>query len=135
MFPVQITLTNVAQLNAVMAALAIVPATPEAPAAKPVKPKAEPKVEAPAAPAAAPAVAEAAPAAPAAPAQEPQVEAQAAPAAYDYTTTAGFITKVAGAKGKAAALEILAKFGTKSLKDVAPENFAAIVAECEASLK
>lgn len=131
MFPVQITLTNVAQLNAVMAALAIVPAA-EAPAAKPVKPKAEPKVEA---PAAAPAVAEAAPAAPAAPAQEPQVEAQATPAAYDYTTTAGFITKVAGAKGKAAALEILAKFGTKSLKDVAPENFAAIVAECEESLK
>jgi ABC-type uncharacterized transport system involved in gliding motility auxiliary subunit len=146
MFPVTITITNTAQLNAVMSALNI-DAQPVATttsqvkkdAAAPVeKPKGAPaKTEAPA-----PTSRTAEVEKPAAPEKkvEPSTTTQVAdaPAASDSTATyqdaAAAITKLSRTKGRDAAVAVLQQFGATKLPDVKPEQFAAVVAAAEAAL-
>lgn len=137
MFPMTITLHNQTQLSAVLAAMALDAPVPE------VKQEAKPAKEKPKATAQAEAKQPEAPAATAAPA--PQAEsvaaevglpASAAPAALNqsadapavtYQETANAITSLAKAKGRAAAMEVLASFGLAKLPDAQPEQFADII--------
>lgn len=152
MFPVTVTISNPAQLNAVMAALGVAGIEPpkttpcaahdtetvkEEAKAKPKKEaakaeaKEEPKAEAQAA-----AVTE----------QKPealtQMTASEAVQALDgvanrpaeaptYQATADAVTKLAKAKGRDAAVAVLTKFGAAKLPEVKPEDFAAVIAACE----
>lgn len=49
-----------------------------------------------------------------------------------YQDAAAAINKIAKAKGRDAAVAVLAKFGAGNLKEVKPENFADIIAAVEA---
>lgn len=49
-----------------------------------------------------------------------------------YQATADAVTKLARTKGREAAVAVLTKFGASKLPDVKPEQFAAVIAECEA---
>lgn len=53
-------------------------------------------------------------------------------AAPNYQATADAVTKLARTKGREAAVAVLTKFGASKLPDVKPEQFAAVIAECEA---
>jgi len=147
MFPMTVTISNPAQLNAVMAALNV--AGIESPKTSPcvghavetakeeAKGKDEPKAEAQAA-----AASETAPAAeqkPEALTQMTAAEAEKAlhghannpPDAPTYQATADAVTKLARTKGRDAAVAVLNEFGAAKLPDVKPEQFAAIIAACE----
>lgn len=125
MFPVTITISNPAQLNAVMAALNV--AGIESPKTSPcaghavetAKETAKTEVK-----------------------DEPKAEAQAAAAtetaqatetadAPTYQATADAVTKLVRTKGRDAAVAVLNEFGAAKLPDVKPEQFAAIIAACE----
>jgi hypothetical protein len=136
MFPMTITISNPAQLNAVMAALNVggieLPKT--TPVAETIREEAKAtKTE--------PKVGEKATAdqKPEAPAQKTAGEAEKAlhghannPAhAPTYQDTADAVTKLARAKGRDAAVAVLAKFGAAKLPDVQPAQFAAVIAACE----
>ena len=162
MFPMTVTISNPAQLNAVMAALNVggieLPKTSPCVghAAETAKEEAkskttstkketakteakeEPKAEAQAA--AATETAQAADQKPEALTQMTASEAEKAlhghannPAATpNYQATADAVTKLAREKGRDAAIAVLTKFGASKLPDVKPEQFAAVIAECEA---
>lgn len=49
-----------------------------------------------------------------------------------YQATAVAVTKLAHTKGREVAVAVLTKFGAAKLPDVKPEQFAAVIAECEA---
>lgn len=142
MFPMTITINNSAQLNAVIAALNIAVEQP-APQAAVVKEAAAPagkqkeaaaKTEsaattAPTAEAAdAPATTTASPAP--SPTTPPAAASSAAAATevVSYQETATAITKLSRLKGRDAAVAVLAKFGAANLKEVKPEQFAAVLA-------
>lgn len=142
MFPMTITLNNPAQLNAVIAALNVAVEQP-APQAAVVKEAAAPagkqkanaaKTEsaattAPTAEAAdAPATTTASPAP--SPTTPPAAASSAAAAteAVSYQETATAITKLSRVKGRDTAVALLAKFGAANLKEVKPEQFAAVLA-------
>lgn len=145
MFPVTITLHNPAQMNAVMAALGgqvpaavSVPAQAEAPKTQKAETKkAEPKTSA------------------ATPEQAHTPEAQsseqtsaaagnsttsssesggAEASAPTYQDAATAVTKLSRAKGREAAVGVLAQFEAAKLPDVKPEQFAAVIAACEEAL-
>lgn len=61
------------------------------------------------------------------PAPEPAAPADEAP---DYATTARAINDLVKARGRQAAVEVLAQFGAETLKAVKPEQFAAVIAAC-----
>lgn len=48
-----------------------------------------------------------------------------------YQDTADAVTKLARTKGRDAAVAVLSKFGAGKLPDVKPEQFAAVIAACE----
>lgn len=156
MFPMTVTISNPAQLNAVMAALGVAgieppkttpcaahdaetvkeeaKAKPKKEAAK-VEAKEEPKAEAQAA---------AAQAAEQKPETLTQMTAGEAEKALDgvanrpadaptYQATADAVTKLARTKGRDAAVAVLTKFGAAKLPDVKPEQFADVIAACEAA--
>ncbi|TXH58400.1 MAG: hypothetical protein E6Q97_02230 [Desulfurellales bacterium] len=144
MFPMTVTVSNLAQLNAVMAALNV--AGIESPKTSPcvghaakTEAKEEPKVEAQAA--AATETTQAADQKPEALTQMTAAEAEKAlhghannPAdAPTYQDTADAITKLARTKGRDAAVAVLKTFGATKLPDVKPEQFAAVIAACEAA--
>ena len=160
MFPMTVTISNPAQLNAVMAALNVAgiespktspcvghavetakeeakgKATTKKEAAK-TEVKDEPKAEAQAA--AASETAQAAEQKPEALTQMTAAEAEKAlhghannpPDAPTYQATADAVTKLARTKGRNAAVAVLNEFGAAKLPDVKPEQFAAIIAACE----
>ena len=161
MFPMTVTISNPAQLNAVMAALnvggiespktspcvghAVETAKEEAKgkatttkkeSAK-TEAKEEPKAEAQAA--GATETTQAAEQKPEALTQMTAAEAEKAlhghannPAdAPTYQDTADAVTKLARTKGRDAAVAVLSKFGAGKLPDVKPEQFAAVIAACE----
>lgn len=158
MFPMTVTINNPAQLNAVMAALNVADIEPakippcaghaaetakeetkgKATTAKKEATKTEAKPEAQAAAATEPA--QAAEQKPEALTQMTAGEAEKAlhghannPAdAPTYQATADAVTKLAREKGRDAAIAVLTKFGASKLPDVKPEQFAAVIAECEA---
>lgn len=73
---------------------------------------------------------------PAAAEPQPSTAATASPTEpVDYKTAAEAVTKVSRAKGRPAAIEVLAKFGAAKLPDVKPEQFADVVAACNALLE
>lgn len=161
MFPMTVTISNPAQLNAVMAALNVggieLPktspcaghaaetakeeakgkATTTKKEAAKTEVKDEPKAEAQAA--AASETAQAAEQKPEALTQMTAAEAEKAlhghannPAdAPTYQATADAVTKLARTKGRDTAIAVLAKFGAGKLPDVKPEQFAAVIAACE----
>lgn len=152
MFPMTVTISNPAQLNAVMAALNV--AGIESPKTSPcaghavetakeaakTEVKDEPKAEAQAAATAETAQAtETAEQKPEALTQMTAAEAEKAlhghannPAdAPTYQATADAVTKLARTKGRDAAVAVLNEFGAAKLPDVKPEQFAAIIAACE----
>lgn len=71
-----------------------------------------------------------------APAEQAVVETaeQSAPA-VDYPTVQAAILKVANAKGREAALEILSGFGAKAGKELKPEQYEAALAAFNAELE
>lgn len=161
MFPMTVTISNPAQLNAVMAALNV--AGIESPKTSPcvghavetakeeakgkatttkkeaakTEVKEEPKAEAQAA--ATSETAQAAEQKPEALTQMTAAEAEKAlhghannpPDAPTYQATADAVTKLARTKGRDAAVAVLNEFGAAKLPDVKPEQFAAIIAACE----
>ena len=160
MFPMTVTISNPAQLNAVMAALnvggielpktspcaghAAETAEEEAKGKTTTKKevakteaKDESKVEAQAA--ATTETTQAAEQKPEALTQMTAAEAEKAlhghannPAdAPTYQATADAVTKLARTKGRDIAVAVLAKFGAGKLPDVKPEQFAAVIAACE----
>jgi hypothetical protein len=161
MFPMTVTISNPAQLNAVMAALNVggieLPktspcvghaaetakeeakgkATTTKKEAAKTEAKEEPKAEAQAA--AATETAQAADQKPEALTQMTASEAEKAlhghannPAdAPTYQDTADAVTKLARTKGRDAAVAVLSGFGAAKLPDVKPEQFAAVIAACE----
>lgn len=135
MFPMTVTISNPAQLNAVMAALNV--AGIESPK---TEVKDEPKAEAQAAAATETVQAtETTEQKPEALTQMTAAEAEKAlhghannPAdAPTYQATADAVTKLARTKGRDAAVAVLNEFGAAKLPDVKPEQFAAIIATCE----
>lgn len=68
----------------------------------------------------------------AADAPEQKAEPSAQGAAPTYQATADAVTSLARTKGREAAVAVLTKFGASKLPDVKPEQFAAVIAECEA---
>jgi hypothetical protein len=160
MFPMTVTISNLAQLNAVMAALNVggieLPKT--APcvghAAETAKEEAkgkttstkkettkaeakeEPKAEAQAAGTTETTQAEQKPEAltqMTAAEAEKALHGHAKPPADapTYQATADAVTKLARTKGRDAAVAVLSKFGAAKLPDVKPEQFAAVIAACE----
>lgn len=145
MFPMTVTISNPAQLNAVMAALNV--AGIESPKTSPcaghaakTEVKDEPKAEAQAAAATETVQAtETTEQKPEALTQMTAAEAEKAlhghannPAdAPTYQDTADAVTKLARTKGRDAAVAVLNEFGAAKLPDVKPEQFAAIIAACE----
>lgn len=145
MFPMTITLNNPAQLNAVIAALniAVEPPAPQAavvkeaaaaPAGKPKATAAKTESAATTAP-----TAEAADAPASTPSADTPQSSRTTPAAtassaaaateaVSYQETATAITKLSRVKGRDTAVALLAKFGAANLKEVKPEQFAAVLA-------
>jgi hypothetical protein len=162
MFPTTITINNVSDLQKVMSVLYPTTGVVEiadtsrdvkGAAAQVEKPrKSKPEVEAPTTTAAtqeasAPSsrtaeVVEAAAPAPSTSKPEPQPDtAQAAGAnsagdaqPVDYKTTAEAVTKLSRAKGRDAAVAVLKSFGADKLPDVKPEQFADVIAACQAAM-
>lgn len=153
MFPMTVTINNPAQLNAVMAALNVADIEPAkippcaGHAAETAKEEAKGKTTAKkeaakpeAQAAAATETAQAAEQKPEALTQMTAGEAEKAlhghannPAdAPTYQATADAVTKLAREKGRDTAIAVLTKFGASKLPDVKPEQFAAVIAECEA---
>lgn len=130
-------LANGVPTTAAQVAAVVTEAKPEK-AAKKEAAKAEPKAEAQAA--AATETTQAAEQKPEALTQMTAAEAEKAlhghannPAdAPTYQATADAVTKLAREKGRDAAIAVLTKFGASKLPDVKPEQFAAVIAECEA---
>ena len=52
----------------------------------------------------------------------------------DYAAVAKVVTTLSNAKGREAASAVLKRFGAKNLKEVAAEQFSAVVAACEEAL-
>lgn len=50
-----------------------------------------------------------------------------------YQATADAVTKLARTKGREVTVDVLAQFGASKLPDVQPEQFAALIAACEAA--
>lgn len=137
MFPVTVTLTNPTQLNAVMAALNIgqidtAPAGAVVSEAKAEKRKAEPKTDK-------PTTETTTPTADTNVKDAVQMTAAQAEKALDghankpadaptYQDAAAAITNLAKAKGRDAAMAVLAKFKAAKLPDVKPEQFADVIA-------
>lgn len=130
MFPMTVTISNPAQLNAVMAALNV---------AGIESPKTSPCVGHAVETAQATETAQAAEQKPEALTQMTAAEAEKAlhghannpPDAPTYQATADAVTKLARTKGRGAAVAVLNEFGAAKLPDVKPEQFAAIIAACE----
>ena len=137
MFPMTVTISNLAQLNAVMAALNV--AGIESPKTSPCVGHAVETAKEEAKGKAATETAQAADQKPEALTQMTASEAEKAlhghannPAdAPTYQDTADAVTKLARTKGRDAAVAVLSKFGAGKLPDVKPEQFAAIIAACE----
>lgn len=110
---------NIKALNAAQAQEAAAPKP--TPAAKP------------AAPAPTPPTAEAPASAPSPRANEPAdpPSAEAHADAPDYAATARAINTLVKAKGRQAAVDVLASFKASTLKDVQPAQYAAVIAACE----
>ena len=127
MFPMTVTISNPAQLNAVMAALGVAIAVPD-----PEKAQAEVAQNTASSKliSSAEAVVEKPAPAPEAPTPE---AAGAADVAVTYQATADAVTKLARTKGREAAVAVLKTFGATKLPDVKPEQFAAVIAACEAA--
>ena len=68
------------------------------------------------------------------PKAEPEVEQPAPAAQVDYATAAAEVTKLSRAKGRDAAVALLARFGAAKLPEVAPERYAEVVAAVAAEL-
>ena len=125
MFPMTVTISNPAQLNAVMAALNV--GGIESPKTSPCVGQAATETT------------QAADQKPEALTQMTAAEAEKAlhghannPAgAPTYQDTADAVTKLARTKGRDAAVAVLNEFGAAKLPDVKPEQFAAIIAACE----
>lgn len=64
-------------------------------------------------------------------AQTPDAPAAEAAPAPDYETAARAVTALAKARGREVAVAVLAQFGAARLPEVAPEQFAAVIAACE----
>lgn len=98
-------------------------------ASTPKKPQASTPATQPAAPAPTPSTAKVPPPAPSnkdeKPADPPAADAP------DYATTAKAVNALVKAKGRQAAVDVLATFSAVTLKDVKPEQFAAVIAACE----
>lgn len=142
MFPITVTISNPAQLSAVMAALNVdqinvAPATTAAPKAesKPAAKKAEEKKPEQVAETAQPAAdtstlvhmsASEAEKATFGIANRPDEQPT-------YQETADAVVALSKAKGRGAATEVLAKFGAAKLPEVKPEQFADVIAACLAA--
>lgn len=50
-----------------------------------------------------------------------------------YQATADAVTKLARTKGREVTVDVLAQFGASKLPEVQPEQFAALIAACEAA--
>lgn len=142
MFPMTVTISNPAQLNAVMAALNV--AGIESPKTSPcvghavetakeeAKGKATTKKEAAKTEVKDEPKAEALTQMTAAEAEKAlHGHANNPPDAPTYQATADAVTKLARTKGRDAAVAVLNEFGAAKLPDVKPEQFAAIIAACE----
>lgn len=148
MFPMTVTISNLAQLNAVMAALNV--AGIESPKTSPCAGHAVETAKEEAKGKATSTKKEAAKAEPKADVKteskaEAATETAQATEAVDalnghannpadaptYQATADAITKLARTKGRDAAVAVLNDFGAAKLPDVKPEQFAAIIAACE----
>lgn len=68
----------------------------------------------------------------AAPEKKKKAEPSEQVATPNYQATADAVTELAREKGRDAAIAVLTKFGASKLPDVKPEQFAAVIAECEA---
>lgn len=62
-----------------------------------------------------------------------KAEPEPAPVA-DYAAAGVAVTSLANAKGREAAVAVLQQFGAKTLKAVAAENYAAIIAACNEAM-
>ena len=157
MFPMTITISNPAQLNAVMAALNV--AGIESPKTSPcvghavetakeeVKGKATTKAEAQAAAtsetAQATETAQAAEQKPEALTQMTAAEAEKAlhghannpPDAPTYQATADAVTKLARTKGRDAAVAVLNEFGAAKLPDIQPHDFQKVIDACAEAMQ
>lgn len=159
MFPTTVTIHNVADLQKVMSVLYPTTAVVEIAdkscdvakevAAAPVEKSAKPPKSTPAATQASPAptpptaeVEQVAAPEKTADASNPTAES-AAPApqastaadpAVTYKEAAEAVTKLSRTKGRDAAIAVLKSFGADKLPDVKPEQFAAVVAACQAAL-
>ena len=127
MFPMTVTISNPAQLNAVMAALNV--AGIESPKTSPcaghavetAKETAKPEVK-----------------------DEPKAEAQAAATtetaqatadAPTYQATADAVTKLARTKGRDAAVAVLNEFGAAKLPDIQPNDFQKVIDACAEAMQ
>lgn len=140
MFPVTVTVTNPAQLNAVMAALGIdtnVTLPAAAPTPAPEKAKAEPAKKTPAAAAAPTEPAAATQAtAPETAAPEQKAESSEPAPACTYDDAAKAIQGLAKTKGRDAAVAVLSSFGVAKLPELTDTSkFGAVVEACNAALK
>ena len=157
MFPMTVTISNPAQLNAVMAALNV--AGIESPKTSPcvghavetakeeVKGKATTKAEAQAAAtsetAQATETAQAAEQKPEALTQMTAAEAEKAlhghannpPDAPTYQATADAVTKLARTKGRDAAVAVLNEFGAAKLPDIQPHDFQKVIDACAEAMQ
>lgn len=122
MFPMTVTISNPAQLNAVMAALNV--AGIESPKTSPCAGHAVETAKEEAKGKATTTKKEAAEKALHGHADNPAD-------APTYQATADAVTKLARTKGRDAAVAVLNEFGAAKLPDVKPEQFAAIIAACE----
>lgn len=64
----------------------------------------------------------------------PQASTVADAPAVSYKEAAEAVTKLSRTKGRDAAIAVLKSFGADKLPDVKPEQFAAVVAACQAAL-
>ena len=127
MFPMTVTISNPAQLNAVMAALNV--AGIESPKTSPcaghavetAKETAKTEVK-----------------------DEPKAEAQAAATtetaqatadAPTYQATADAVTKLARTKGRDAAVAVLNEFGAAKLPDIQPNDFQKVIDACAEAMQ
>ena len=139
MFPMTVTITTPAQLNAVMAALGVpeAPPAPVAAEAKPAKAKKEP-AQATVAPNGASSTPDKASPPPAdAAAQEPAAENAPTPSAaasVSYEDVKKAIIKLSQAKGRDAVVATLAQFDAATGPALKPEQYAGFVAAADAAI-
>lgn len=139
MFPITITIANTAQLNAVMAALAIGSDVAKEAAAPAPKPKATPAKTAAPAPTQPTAEAEAATAPESKVEPSATTQAADAPAAADAPTIAiadvnAAIIALAKAKGRDAAVAVLGTFGVAKAPELKAEQYADVVAAAKKAM-